>query len=67
MELRRGSRTNDRGGVAGVAVALDIYDRRDFTALPVLADLLEEAGCPKQSKLDHCRDKDETRPRLLGG
>jgi hypothetical protein len=40
---------------AAVSVAQDIYDRRDFAALPVLADLLEEAGCPDQSVLDHCR------------
>jgi hypothetical protein len=40
---------------AAVSVAQDIYDRRDFAALPLLADLLEEAGCPEQSVLDHCR------------
>jgi hypothetical protein len=40
---------------AAVSVARDCYDRRDFAALPVLADLLEEAGCPHQSVLDHCR------------
>ena len=40
---------------AAVTVAQDIYDRRDFSALRVLADLLEEAGCPEQSVLDHCR------------
>jgi hypothetical protein len=40
---------------AAVTVAQDIYDRRDFSALPLLADLLEEAGCPEQSVLDHCR------------
>jgi hypothetical protein len=26
-----------------------------FSALPLLANLLEEAGCPEQSVLDHCR------------
>jgi hypothetical protein len=44
---------------AAVTVAQDIYDRRDFTALPLLADLLEEAGCPEQSVLDHCRQPGE--------
>jgi hypothetical protein len=44
---------------AAVTVAQDIYDRRDFTALPLLADLLEEAGCPEQSVLDHCRGPGE--------
>jgi hypothetical protein len=40
---------------AAVTVARDAYDRRDFAALPMLADLLEEAGCPDQTVLDHCR------------
>jgi hypothetical protein len=40
---------------AAVSVARDCCDRRDFAALPILADLLEEAGCPEQSVLDHCR------------
>jgi hypothetical protein len=40
---------------AAVSVARDCYDRRDFSALPLLADLLEEAGCPEQSVLDHLR------------
>jgi hypothetical protein len=40
---------------AAVTIAQDIYARRDFAALPLLADLLEEAGCPEQSVLDHCR------------
>jgi hypothetical protein len=44
---------------AAVSVAQDIYDRRDFAALPLLADLLEEAGCPEQSVLDHCRQPGE--------
>jgi hypothetical protein len=38
-----------------VTVAWDCYDRRDFTALPLMADLLEEAGYPDQGVLDHCR------------
>jgi hypothetical protein len=44
---------------AAVSVAQDCYDRRDFSALPVLADLLEEAGCPEQQVLDHCRQPGE--------
>jgi hypothetical protein len=40
---------------AAVTVAKDCYQRGDFAALPLLADLLEEAGCPHQSVLDHCR------------
>jgi hypothetical protein len=31
-----------------------MYDSRDFAAMPLLADLLEEAGCPLEVS-DHCR------------
>jgi hypothetical protein len=44
---------------AAVEIAHDCYDRRDFWALPLLADLLEEAGCPEQPVLDHCRHSAE--------
>jgi hypothetical protein len=44
---------------ASFTVAQDAYDRRDFAALPMLADLLEEAGCPEQSLFDHCRQPGE--------
>jgi len=33
-----------------------IYDSRDFAALPILADALEEAGCTLDHLLAHCRD-----------
>ncbi|HJZ54410.1 MAG TPA: hypothetical protein VKE74_05605 [Gemmataceae bacterium] len=32
-----------------------IDDRQDFSAMPILADALEEAGCDDQDLLDHCR------------
>jgi hypothetical protein len=47
------------GHPTAVTVARDCCDRCDFAALPVLADLLEEAGGPKQSVLDHCRQPGE--------
>jgi hypothetical protein len=37
-----------------VTLARTMYDSRDFTALPLLADLLEEAGCPAEVSA-HCR------------
>lgn len=37
-------------------LAQAIYDSRDFTALPILADALEEAGCSLDELLVHCRD-----------
>jgi hypothetical protein len=46
---------------AAVIVARDCFDRGDFSAQPVLADLLEETGCPEQSVLEHCRMPENTR------
>jgi hypothetical protein len=31
-----------------------VYERRSFADLPVLPDMLEEAGCPDRPLLDHC-------------
>ncbi len=36
-------------------VARGIYEERDFAGLPVLADALEEAGCPSEALLAHFR------------
>ena len=33
----------------------DIYDRRDWGLLPILADALEDAGCDDRTILDHLR------------
>jgi hypothetical protein len=46
------------GGVA-VALAGEIYDERTFELLPVLADLLEDAGCSDAPLLGHCREPGE--------
>jgi hypothetical protein len=40
---------------AAVRLAQECYDRRDFSALPRLCDLLEEAGCPVRTLLEHGR------------
>jgi hypothetical protein len=44
-------------GGAAVQIAQEIYDRRRFEELPVLADALEDAGCDESAILDHCRGK----------
>jgi hypothetical protein len=40
---------------AVVALARSMYDSRDFTPTPVLADALEDAGCTEADVLAHCR------------
>jgi hypothetical protein len=43
---------------AALSVARRAYDERDFGALPVLADALEEAGCMEEVLLWHLRGPD---------
>jgi hypothetical protein len=38
-----------------VGLAQSMYESRDFAAMPVLADALEEAGCDHADVLAHCR------------
>jgi hypothetical protein len=38
------------------ALAKTMYDARDFAAMPILADALEDAGCVVPEVLTHCRD-----------
>jgi hypothetical protein len=38
-----------------IALANSMYESRDFTAMPVLADALEEAVCDSADVLAHCR------------
>lgn len=38
-----------------VSMAQQMYDSRDFTDMPILADALEEAGCTDASILGHLR------------
>ena len=39
-----------------VGMAAKMYDDRDFAAMPILADALEEAGCDSADILSHCRE-----------
>jgi hypothetical protein len=38
-----------------VALAREMYQSRDFGAMPILADALQDAGCDSADILDHCR------------
>jgi hypothetical protein len=41
---------------AVVALARSMYDSRDFSAMPVLADALQDAGCETPAIIEHCQD-----------
>lgn len=41
---------------AAVGIASKMYDERDFAAMPILADALQEAGCESEDILSHCRE-----------
>jgi hypothetical protein len=38
-----------------VALAVRMYDARDFSPMPILADALQDAGCAADEVLNHCR------------
>jgi hypothetical protein len=38
------------------ALAQQMYDSRDFSAMPILADALQDAGCDNEDVLNHCRE-----------
>jgi hypothetical protein len=33
-----------------------MYESRDFSAMPILADALQDAGCENEDVLSHCRN-----------
>jgi hypothetical protein len=38
-----------------VSLARQMYESRDFSAMPILADALQDAGCEDEQILGHCR------------
>ena len=46
-----------------IALAAQMYDTRDFGAMPILADALQDAGCDDEDILNHCRDENATHVR----
>jgi hypothetical protein len=39
-----------------LALANQMYDARDFSLMPILADALQDADCDNEDILNHCRD-----------
>ncbi|MCE9560804.1 MAG: hypothetical protein K8U57_01990 [Planctomycetes bacterium] len=46
-----------------LALGRQRYESRDFSAMPILADALQDAGCDNTDILDHCRSD---RPHVRG-
>jgi hypothetical protein len=46
-----------------IAVARQMYERREFSAMPILADALQDAGCEDEVILAHCRDANQVHVR----
>ncbi len=46
-----------------VAIANQMYESRDFSAMPILADALQDAGCDNDDIMNHCRDEKQTHVR----
>ncbi|MBP3954611.1 hypothetical protein J8F10_04845 [Gemmata sp. G18] len=38
-----------------IALARQMYENRDFSPMPILADALQDAGCDDEDVLSHCR------------
>ena len=51
-----------RTGTAA-SLARGMYESRDFSAMPILADALQDAGCDSDDILNHCRDASATHVR----
>jgi hypothetical protein len=45
------------------ALAQTMYESRDFAAMPILADALQDADCDSDDILDHCRDPKQVHVR----
>ncbi len=39
-----------------LSLARTMYEAREFSAMPILADALQDAGCDREDVLSHCRD-----------
>ena len=39
-----------------VTLARQMYEAREFSAMPILADALQDAGCDNEDVLNHCRE-----------
>ena len=46
-----------------LTLASQMYESRDFSLMPILADALQDAGCEDEQLLSHCRNPRATHVR----
>jgi hypothetical protein len=46
-----------------LSLARTMYESREFSAMPILADALQDAGCDNDDILNHCRDVNQIHVR----
>jgi hypothetical protein len=46
-----------------LSLTRQMYDAREFSAMPIMADALQDAGCDNDDILAHCRDANATHVR----
>ncbi|MCE9561750.1 MAG: hypothetical protein K8U57_06805 [Planctomycetes bacterium] len=46
-----------------VSLSRQMYESRDFSAMPILADALQDAGCENEDILTHSRDANQVHVR----
>src|SRR5262245_50621370 len=46
-----------------IQLARQMYEAREFSAMPILADALQDAGCDNEEVLNHCRDTEQVHVR----
>ncbi|MCI0704151.1 MAG: hypothetical protein L0241_24095 [Planctomycetia bacterium] len=46
-----------------LSLARQMYESREFSAMPILADALQDAGCDNEEVLNHCRDDQQQHVR----
>ncbi|MCI0701762.1 MAG: hypothetical protein L0241_11820 [Planctomycetia bacterium] len=46
-----------------IALARQMWESREFSAMPILADALQDAGCDNEVILNHCRDANQPHVR----
>jgi hypothetical protein len=49
-----------------VQLARHVYESKDFSPMPILADALQDAGCEDPDVLTHCRQTDAPHVRGCG-